>query len=360
MKKRLKVLLLFNTPYPTPRGYDFKEEFADPENMYTENDVYQALLDNGFQVSLLGIHDDILPLLEEVKEFQPDIVFNLAEVFADKTHFDKNIGALLELLGLPYTGASSEALFICNDKSLSKKIFRFHRLRVARFHTFYRGHKVWRPSTIRLPAIIKPLGEEASRGISQASVVDSDEAFVERIRFIHENMKLDAIAEEYIEGRELYVSVLGNKRLTVLPPREIKFGQLPEDEPRIATYKAKWDDKYRDRWGIKSVFAGKLADGVQERIEDVCKRAYRALNMKSYIRFDIRVTTEGKVYIIEPNANPCIARIDELAQSAEKVGISYPQLIRKIIIMAMPKTVSPKKNHKNGKSGKNGKNGKDS
>ena len=350
MKKRLKVLLLFNTPYATPRGYDFKEEFADPENMYTENDVYRALQANGFEVRLLGIYDNIVPLLEEVKEFQPDIVFNLVEVFADKTHFDKNIGALLELLGLPYTGASSEALFICNDKSLSKKIFRFHRLRVARFHTFYRGHRVWRPRTIKLPAIIKPLCEEASRGISQASVADSEEAFIERIRFIHDNMKMDAIAEEYIEGRELYVSVLGNKRLTVLPPREIKFGQLPEDEPRIATYKAKWDDNYRDRWGIKSVFAGKLADGIQERIDDVCKRAYRALNMKSYVRFDIRVTPEGRVYIIEPNANPCIAKIDELAQSADKVGLTYNQLIRKIVMMALPKPGESSKSHRNGKN----------
>jgi len=335
MKKNLKVLQVFNTPYPTERGYDFKEEFADPENMYTENDVFRALKANGYEVRLLGLYNDIVPLFEEVKEFKPDVVFNMVEVFDNKTHFDKNIGAVLDLIGVPYTGASAEDMFICNDKALSKKILRYHRLRVARFHTFYRGHRVWHPKTIKLPAIVKPLSEEASRGISQASVVDSGEAFIERIKFIHENMKNDAIAEEYIEGRELYVSVMGSKRLTVFPPREMKFGQLPEDEPRIATYKAKWDDNYRDRWGIKSVFAGKLADGVPERINDVCKRAYRALNLHSFIRFDIRVTPEGRVYIIEPNANPCIAKIDEVAQSAEKVGISYDQLIRKIVQMAL-------------------------
>jgi len=335
MKKNLKVLLLFNTPYATPRGYDFKEEFADPENMYTENDVYRALQANGYKVCLLGLFDDLTPLFEEIKEFKPDVIFNMVEVFDGKTHFDMNIGALLDMLGIPYTGAKADALLICNNKALSKKILRYHRLRVARFHTFYRGHRVWRPKTIKLPAIIKPLCEEASRGISQASVVDTDEAFMERIRFIHENMKMDAIAEEYIEGRELYVSVLGHKRLKVFPPREMKFGQLPEDEPRIATYKAKWDDNYRDRWGIKSVFAGKLPNGTAEHIQDACKRAYRALNMSSYIRFDIRLTPEGRVYIIEPNANPCLARIDEVAQSAEKEGISYPQLIKKIVTTAL-------------------------
>ncbi len=221
------------------------------------------------------------------------------------------------------------------SSGLSKKILRFHRLKVARFHTFYRGQKVWRPQTVKLPAVIKPLCEEASRGISQASVVDNDEAFLERIKFIHENMNLDAIAEEYIEGRELYVTVMGSKQLKVLPPRELNFGQLPDDEPRIATYKAKWDDKYRQRWGIRSVCAAKLADGVAEDLVDACKRAYRALNMNSYVRFDIRVTADGKIYFIEPNANPCIARIDEMAQAAQKQGIDYNHLIRRIVNMAL-------------------------
>ncbi len=335
MNKKLKVLQLFNSPYFTPRGYDFKEEFSDEDNMYTERDVYEALLANGYEVRRLGLFNDITPLLEEVKEFKPDVVFNLVEVYNDKTHLEKNIGALLELLDIPYTGTSADGLLICNNKALSKKILRFHRLRVARFHTFYRGQKIWRPKTVKLTAIIKPLCEEASRGISQASVVDNDEAFAERIKFIHENMNLDAIAEEYIEGRELYVSVLGNKKLQVLPPRELKFGDMPDDEPRIATYKAKWDDKYRDHWGIKSVAVGKLADGVMEDLIDACKRAYRALNMNSYVRFDIRVTADGKIYFIEPNANPCIAKIDELALAAEKEGITYNNLIRRIVNMAL-------------------------
>ncbi len=335
MKKNLKVLLLFHSPYNMPRGYDYKEEMSDPENMYTEKDVLGSLKANGYEVSVLGIYNTIDPLLEEIKEFKPDVVFNMVEVFDNKAFLDKNITALLELMDIPYTGASSGNLFICNNKALNKKILSYHRIKVPRFHAFNKGERVWLPSKLKLPCVIKPLCEEASRGISQASVVDKKEAFIDRIKFIHDNMQLDAIAEEYIEGRELYMSIIGSKRLIVLPPREMKFGQMSEDEPRIATYKAKWDDNYRDRWGIKSVYVGKMAEGLLERIEDVCKRAYRALDLRSYARFDIRVTSEGQVFIIEPNANPCIARIDEFPQSAEKAGIPYNALIKKVVDMAL-------------------------
>lgn len=333
MRKKLKVLLLLSSPYNNPRGYDYKDEFADPENMYTENDVCQAITANGHDISILGLHNTLTPLFEEITHNRPDVIFNLVEVFNDKSHLEKNMAALLEMIGIPYTGATPDNIFICNNKGLSKKILAFHRIKVPRFYTVHRGRKVWLPKKLRPPVIIKPLCEEASRGISQASIADNEEAFLERVRFIHENMKMDAIAEEYVEGRELYVTVIGNKRLTVLPPREMKFGDLPEDA-RIATYKAKWDDNYRNRWGIKSVCAGKLPNGIEEEIRDVCKRAYRALDMRSYVRFDIRLTPEGRIYILEANANPCIAKSDEVAQSASKIDISYDHLIKKILELA--------------------------
>lgn len=334
-RKALRVLLVFDMPYAVSRTHDYTAEFADPEGCYTENDVYRALLANGYEVRLLGLYADVRPLLEEVQDFKPDVIFNLMETFHEVTRWDKNITALIEVLDVPYTGATSAALFLCNDKGLSRKILRFHRVRGPRFHTFYRGHKVWLPKTIGLPCIVKPLTEEASRGISNASIVDDEKSFVERVGMIHERMKLDAIAEEYVEGRELYVSIIGDRRLRVLPPREMTFGQLPEDEPRIATYKAKWDDAYRKRWGIRNAFATKLSKDVQERIDETCKRAYRALNLRSYARFDLRVTASGQVYVIEPNVNPCLAKDDELAQSAQRVGIGYPALIRLIVNQAL-------------------------
>jgi D-alanine-D-alanine ligase len=333
--KRLRVLMVFDIPYAVGPQYDYKEELDDPDNCYTENDVRKALLDNGHEVRLLGLYADVRPLLDAVREFKPDAIFNLMETFNQVTHWDKNITALIEMLKVPCTGASSSALFLCNDKGLCRKILRFHRVRGPRFHTFYRGHKVWLPKTLRLPCVVKPLAEEASRGISNASVVDDEKAFLERVKMIHERMKMDAIAEEYVEGRELYVSIIGDQRLRVLPPREMTFGQLPEDEPRIATYKAKWDNAYRKRWGIKNTFATRVDDALQERINDVCKRAYRALNIKSYARLDLRVTPAGQVHVIEPNVNPCIARDDELAQSARKVGIEYPSLIQMLVQQAL-------------------------
>lgn len=329
----MKVLLIFDCPYFKPRGYGFKEEFKDFD-WDAERGVFNALIAGGHKVSLLGLYDDISILLEEVKENKPDVIFNLVEVFNQRSHLDKNVAGLLEMLGIPYTGASAASLLICGDKALSKKILKFHRIKVPYFYTFRKGHKVWLSKRLRLPLIVKPLYEEASRGISQASVVDSGEALVERVRFIHESMKADVIVEEYIEGRELYVSVLGNKRLRVLPLREMKFGEIGEDEPRVATYKAKWDYNYRKRKGIKNVFASRLPNGLTEKIGEVCKRAYKALDMQCYARFDIRVTADSKIYIIEANANPNLDYDDELGQSAEKAGLSYDKLVQKILTLA--------------------------
>ncbi|MFH1479109.1 MAG: ATP-grasp domain-containing protein [Candidatus Omnitrophota bacterium] len=330
MRRKLKVLLLFDSPYETPRGYDFKEEFKHPD-WKTEMDVYKALLDNGYDVVLLGISGNILLLLEETKESKPDIVFNMAEVFKDKSRLEKNIAWFLEMLEVPYTGASPSNFLVCSNKALSKKILSYHKIKIPHFYTFYREHKVWLPKKLKTPLIVKPLDEEASRGISQASIVDTEDALVERVRFIHEKMSSDAIVEEYIDGRELYVSLIGRKRISVFPPIEMKFGDMPDDEPKIATYRAKWDKEYRRKWGIRNEFTGRLSDSMIDEVSDVCKRAYKALDIECYARFDVRVDPSNQVYVLEANANPCIAKDEDFGQSAEKGGLSYPRLINKII-----------------------------
>jgi len=334
VRKKLKVLLVFDTPVEKPRDYLYIDEFKTID-WETESNVYKALINNGYQVSLLGVNKDVNVLLEQIKENTPDVIFNLAEVFDNKSSLDKNFVGFLEMLGIPYTGSSSKTLFLCNDKALHKKILRFHKIRVPKFHDFYRSHKVKLPKTLRLPLIVKPLADEASRGISQASVVDNEQAFLDRVNFIHEKMQMDAIAEEYIPGREIYVTIMGNKKVEVLPFREMKFGNEKNgDEPRIATYKAKWDKQYREKWGLENVFPSKLAEGVAQELGEICKRAYRVLNMQSYARFDVRVTQSGRTFIIEANANPNLAKSDEVAQSAEKAGISFDKLIQKIVKLA--------------------------
>jgi D-alanine-D-alanine ligase len=336
--RKLKVLLLFDSPYFKPRGYDFKEEFKDVD-WDAERYTYKTLSDAGHQVRMLGLYNDISILFEEIKEVRPDVIFNLVEVFRQKSHLDKNVAGVLEMLGIPYTGATPATLFVCNNKALTKQILTFHRIKIPHFYTFYRGKRIWLPKRLRLPLVVKPMSEEASRGISQASIVDDEKSLVERVSFIHESFKNDAIVEEYIDGREFYVSVIGAKHLTVLPFREMKFGEFADDEPRIATYKAKWDHDYRKRHSIKDVFAGRLPNGIDKKIEDICKRAYRALNMDCYTRFDIRLAPDGRIYILEVNANPSLDRNDELVQSAEKAGITYTQLVQKIISMALNRGV---------------------
>ena len=337
MKKKLNILMVFDIQITRPRGYDYKEEFK-LEECRVYNEVHRALQKNGHNVRLLGLHNNIRPLLDEIEENRPDVVFNLADIFDEKTHLDKNIAWILEMFDLAYTGGTPANLSVCNDKALSKKILSFHRIKVPHFHTFYRGYRIHRSKKkLKLPLIVKPLSEEASRGISQASLIEDDKALQERIRFIHENMGVDAIAEEYISGREFYASLIGNKSIKALPLREIRFGQIPEEESRIATYKAKWDEEYRKRWGIKNTFAGRLPEKWEEKIVDTCKRAYRALNLRSYVRFDVRVTPDGQVYVIEANVNPSLEPDDEFERSADKAGISFDKLVQRIVDISLQK-----------------------
>ncbi|MDP2922165.1 MAG: ATP-grasp domain-containing protein [Candidatus Omnitrophota bacterium] len=334
MEKKLKVLLVFDCPYATERGYDFAKEFKEPD-WDTQLNVYEALCENGHEVSLLGVHDDTTVLVEEIRQNKPDVVFNIMEGFRKKTNLERNAAWLLEMLNIPFTGANPSALLICNDKAISKKILSFHKIRVPNFHTFYKNRKLKSIKRPKLPVIVKPLCEEASVGISQASVADNEAACLERIKFIHEKTSMDAIVEEYIAGREFYISVVGNKMLEVLPIREMKFGEIAEPESRIATYKAKWDDEYRKKWGIQNVFANNMPEGLEKKLGHICKTAYRALNLNSYARFDIRVTADGRIYVLEVNANPCLAKDDEIAQSADKAGIAYSKLIQKIVSLAL-------------------------
>jgi len=242
------------------------------------------------------------------------------------------------MMEVAYTGASPANFLICNDKALCKKILDFHKINIPRFHTFYRNHKIQLPKGLKSPLIVKPLCEEASRGIAQASIVDTEKSLIKRVRFIHLKMKMDAIVEEYIDGREFYVGVLGGRKIKVLPPIEMKFSKVPKSKIRIASYMAKWHTNYRKKWGIKNVLPGRLPKGVAKTIQDTCKKAYKALNIECYARFDVRVTSEGTVYVLEANANPCLAKYEDFGLAAEKAGISYKDLIQEIILLGFKRS----------------------
>jgi D-alanine-D-alanine ligase len=202
---------------------------------------------------------------------------------------------------------------------------------VPNFLVIPRGQRITRPKQLKFPILVKPVKEEASYGISQASFVQNEEQFRERVAFIHEKHNSDAIAEEYIEGREFYVSLMGNARLTVFPIRELVFREVPPNEPKIATYSAKWDEEYRKRWGLENKFVEDLDPAVVTDIQQTCKDIYRLLTIDGYARIDLRLTSENKLYFIEANPNPILADDEDFALAGAKAGLPYPDLIERIV-----------------------------
>src|SRR6266852_6866448 len=243
----------------------------------TEYDVITTLRGSGHEVQALGVHDDLGEIRRLATEWNPHIAFNLLEAFDDVTIFDQNVVSHLELLKLSYTGCNPRGLLIARDKSLSKKLLAYHRIRVPEFEVFRAGRPIRRHKHLEFPLIVKSLTQEASIGISQASVVDSDEKLKERVTFIHESIGTAALAERYIDGRELYVGIFGNQALQALPVWELFFTNMPEGSKRIATDRVKWSVKYQKKYGIDSGAARELPDAKAEDIQHLCKRAFRAL-----------------------------------------------------------------------------------
>src|SRR5437867_2163687 len=304
----------------------------------TEANVMAALGALGHTAEHLAIFDDVDLLRQKLETFAPDVLFNLVEQFKNNPGFDQNIVSFFEMQDLPFTGCSSTGLTLCKHKGISKKILHYLCIHVPYFFVIPRGQRIARPQQLKFPILVKPVKGEASYGISRASFVENDEQFRERVAFIHEKYASDAIAEEYIEGRELYVSVMGNTRLTVFPIRELVFREVPPNEPKIATFKAKWDEEYRKRWGLQNQFADDLDAAVAAEIEDTCKRIYRLLTIDGYTRIDLRLSPDNKIYFIEANPNPHLAADEDFALSAGKAGLAYPQLVDRIMRLGM-KTV---------------------
>ena len=301
----------------------------------TEYDVISTLTAMGHEVHTLGVHDDLGDIRRAATEMKPHIAFNLLEGFDDITIFDQNVVSHLELLKLSYTGCNPRGLLLARDKSLSKKLLAYHRIDVPEFEVFRAGKPIRRPKRLQFPLIVKSLTQEASIGISQASVVDSDEKLKERVAFIHQSIGTAAIVEQYVEGRELYVGIIGNQVLQVLPVWELFFTNMPDGSRRIATDRVKWNVKYQKKYGIDSGPARDVTPEQCERIQYLCKRAYRALELSGYARIDLRMDEAGNVWVLEANPNPQIAKGEDFAASAEKVGMSYETVLQRIMNLGL-------------------------
>lgn len=314
--------------------HDDPEFTRAPQSPSTEYYVTHALRDLRYNVSVLGAVDDIATILNTLTRQQPQLVFNLTEQLGGDRQMDKNIAAVLEMSRVPFTGTGPTGLMLCRDKRLCKQLLSLHRIRVPNFVNIPLNRRLRAPKSLRYPLVVKPAFEDSSEGISNASLVTNETALLERVQFVHEGWEQPAIAEEYVQGRELYVSILGNKRLAVLPIRECVFNFDHSEGPYLATYRVKWNEEYRKKWNIKFDFAN-LDAPVVSRIERVCKKVYRILQIRGYGRIDLRLTPDNQLVVLEANPNPDIAYGEDVAEAAEKAGISYETLIDRIVHLAL-------------------------
>ncbi len=332
--KRLRILVLVDPALVPP---DSTEGCSAQEinEWKTEYDVVSTLRAAGHEVRPLGVEDELKAVRDEIEGFKPQVVFTLLEDFHGKVIYDQNVASFLELMQIPYTGCNPRGLMLARGKDLSKTLAHYRRIAVPAFAVFPMHRKVKRPKRLGLPLIVKSLSEDGSLGISQASVVDTDERLAERVAFIHERIRTAAIAEQYIEGRELYVCVLGNERLRVLPVWELKFGSLAPSAWPIATEKIKHDPSYQERLGIVDGPAKGLTPEVSSRIQRIAKRVYRTLGLDGYARIDFRLSADGIPYFIEANPNPEIAKNQEFATAALHDGLDYPALLHRILALGI-------------------------
>jgi len=329
-RRPLRVIALMHELLVPPQdltGLD-EREVAEYKSEY---DVVTALTHLGHRVTPVGLSDELNPLREALERERPHVVFNLLEEFRGMPAFDHAVVSFLELMGVKYTGNNPRGLVLTRDKALTKKILLYHRIATPRFAVFARRRKLRMPARLRYPLIVKSVSEEASAGLAQASVVSTPQALAERVAFVHERLGTAALAEEYIDGRELNVGVLGNRRLEVLPVWELALDKLPDDAHRFATYKVKWDLDYQQRHDIRIGPARGLSGALLREVDAVARRCYRALALEGYARLDFRLRDDGRLFLLEANPNPDISRDEELAGAAKAAGYSYEALIQKVV-----------------------------
>lgn len=329
-KKKLKILVIININDELPANYNFNEYL---KNKYwkTARHVVQGLKKLGHQVKILGIYNNFEILINEIKLNKPDVVFNLCYAFNGKRAYLSNVIALLELMQVKFTGANSFAARLCLDKALTKKILTYHNISVPDFVVSPKNKPLTNLTNIKYPSIVKPLNLDGSVGISQASIVKNEKLALNRIKYVHKKFMSDAIIEEFIVGREVSVTVLGNKHPIVLSPREVIFSNFSKDKYNIDSYSAKWREKLSKRWRTYYI----KAKNIDPKLFTVCKNIYKILNLRGYARFDFRISTAGQFYFIEANPSPGLIKRDHAAAAAKNSGIDYESLLQKIITLAL-------------------------
>jgi D-alanine-D-alanine ligase len=338
-RRRLRIVVLCHEDLVPPdsiEGLTPKE--VQPWKM--EYDVIATLRDMGHEVFPVGLYSDLGVIRRALDEIKPHIAFNLLEEFHGLALYDQHVVSFLELMKQPYTGCNPRGLTLAHDKALSKKILAYHRIMVPAFAVFSANRKVRRPKRLQFPLLVKSLVEEGSVGIARASVVHDDAHLAERVDLICRQTHRPAIAERYIEGREIYSSVIGNDRLKMFTPWELIIERLPEGAPNIATSKLKWDYKYQEKVGV-STQAANLTPELTKKLDRLSKRIYRALDLSGYARLDFRLTSSGEFYTLEANPNPNISCGEDFPEAAEHSGVPYEELLRRMIMNGLAYSEGP-------------------
>lgn len=329
-RRKLRVVVLCHQDLVPPDSIEgLTDEEIKPWKM--EYDVIVTLRNMGHSVFPIGLYSDLGVIRKALEEIKPHIAFNLLEEFHGLALYDQHVVSFLELMKQPYTGCNPRGLTLAHDKALSKQILAYHRIPVPAFGVFPVNRKVIRPKRLRFPLLVKSLVEEGSVGIAHASVVHDDEKLAERVELICRITQEPAIAEQYIEGREIYASVIGCERLRTFAPWELIIERLPDGAPNIATSKLKWDYKYQEKVGVKTV-AADLSPELLKKFDRLSKRIYRALYLSGYARLDFRLTPDGEFYVLEANPNPNISYGEDFPEAAEHAGLPYDELLHRIIM----------------------------
>ncbi len=311
-------------------GLEKEGEACDP----VVGQIAEALQENDHQVEVLAVHKDVREIIDGVQEQKPDLVFNLLETFGGNTAGDVAVAGLLDLLGVRYTGGGPGELYLRQDKGLAKKVFAFESILYPHFAVFSQNSDFETGGNLRMPLFVKPLTADASIGIDNGSLVRDSTALMKRVLEIHEKVNDSALVEEYIEGRELYVGVLGNREPVAFPPVEVDFSGLPEGAPQILGTEAKWQPESAEFKGTKSILP-ELPDELRAKLQKTALDAARAVRMRDYGRVDLRLTDTGDIYVIEVNANCYLEKESELAMAAKAAGLDFPQLVQKIVDLAV-------------------------
>jgi len=363
MAKKIHVAVVFNEPtLETSSGRKFISETGEIEAIATRaqvlegtnptsvdlsevgvleerEHVQEALQKSGYRTSLFNMNRDVKRLIQFIEEKQPDLIFNLCESVGDESTHEMFVAGLYELMGIPYTGASAFTLGICQNKVRTKQILSYHKIRIPRFAVYKNINEVNEEDfELRFPVIVKPSMEDASVGIDNGALVDSLPSLRKRVRLVFQNYDQPALAEEFIDGRELNVAILGNRRPIVLPISEIDFSGLPPSYPRIVTYNAKWMEGTEEYKGTVGVCPAPVSAEIERQAKEIALRVYRVMACRDYARVDMRLDRNNNLYVIEVNPNPDISDDAGFARSARAYGFTFEGIVSKIVEYALERT----------------------